>query len=247
MPPRGKGHRVFLNTGRSKAEVYLELWDIGVDGLIGANGGYVESDGEVVLHQSLTAEQTRAVVDLLRARGIEFYLEANSGLYASTDFENAAQSAVRIYGERKSTGFNLTVCDAFPDMIYGADPYRADINKISYLLGDISDVEVFREAFPELVHNTWGGRGSTALFGDVGVTGVAKDVAVQTLLDHLGAQRCDTIAMGDAMIDAPMLSFCEVGVDMGNAPYELKEMADLVVADVAHDGLAEAFRRLELV
>lgn len=37
---RSKGHRVYLCTGRSRAEVYPPLWDIGLDGMIGGNGSY---------------------------------------------------------------------------------------------------------------------------------------------------------------------------------------------------------------
>lgn len=36
---RSNGHRVYICTGRSRAEVYPELWDIGLDGMIGGNGG----------------------------------------------------------------------------------------------------------------------------------------------------------------------------------------------------------------
>lgn len=36
---RKNGHRVYICTGRSKAEVYQNLWDIGLDGMIGGNGG----------------------------------------------------------------------------------------------------------------------------------------------------------------------------------------------------------------
>lgn len=32
---RKNGHRVYICTGRSKAEVYQNLWDIGLDGMIG--------------------------------------------------------------------------------------------------------------------------------------------------------------------------------------------------------------------
>ena len=38
---RANGHRVYISTGRSKAEVYPELWAIGLDGMIGGNGSYV--------------------------------------------------------------------------------------------------------------------------------------------------------------------------------------------------------------
>mgnify|MGYP003045534224 CR=1 FL=1 len=54
---RAKGHRVYLCSGRSKAENSQEIWDIGIDGYIGGNGSYVEDDGKVVMHQLITLEQ----------------------------------------------------------------------------------------------------------------------------------------------------------------------------------------------
>ena len=35
---RANGHKVYICTGRSKAEVYPNLWKIGLDGMIGGNG-----------------------------------------------------------------------------------------------------------------------------------------------------------------------------------------------------------------
>ena len=35
---REKGHLVYVCTGRSKAEMPPEIWDIGFDGMIGGNG-----------------------------------------------------------------------------------------------------------------------------------------------------------------------------------------------------------------
>lgn len=35
---RAAGHRVYLCSGRSKAENKQEIWDIGLDGYIGGNG-----------------------------------------------------------------------------------------------------------------------------------------------------------------------------------------------------------------
>ncbi len=52
---RANGHRVYLCTGRSKAEIYDEIWAIGLDGMIGGNGCYAEDHG-----QALSAAQCRA-------------------------------------------------------------------------------------------------------------------------------------------------------------------------------------------
>ena len=54
---RKNGHKVYICTGRSKAEVYPELWEIGLDGMIGGNGSYVEHAGEIVFHKTFSSVQ----------------------------------------------------------------------------------------------------------------------------------------------------------------------------------------------
>ncbi|MBQ9346105.1 MAG: HAD hydrolase family protein [Oscillibacter sp.] len=78
---RANGHRVYICTGRSRAENCQPLWDIGLDSMIGGNGAYVEDDGQVVMHRFITAEQFRHIVDWLHSRGLEFYMEYNGISY----------------------------------------------------------------------------------------------------------------------------------------------------------------------
>ncbi len=245
---RAAGHLVYLTTGRSRAEVYPELWDLGVDGMIGGNGSYIEHRGEVVMHRTLSGRECRSVVDWLAGRGLEFYLEANSGLYASPGFRTAALPAIRAYvaGKGAVAAESVGVDDIFPEMIHGADLHRDDVNKISFILGDYQDHLDSREAFPALKAGTWGGRGSHALFGDLGIADIDKARAVDALLARIGADRADTVAFGDGAVDIPMLEYCAVGVAMGNAPEEVKEAADWVTGDVEADGLRAAFDRLGL-
>lgn len=77
---RKLGNLVFICTGRSRAEVYENIWDIGIDGMIGGNGSYVEYQDQVVMHQKITEEECREIVDWLHERNLEFYLESNNGL-----------------------------------------------------------------------------------------------------------------------------------------------------------------------
>ena len=246
---RAAGHKVYICTGRSRAEVYQNIWDIGLDGMIGGNGSYVEDGGQVVMHQCIPAEESRRIVDWLHSRKLEFYLESNNGLFASENFETAGQSAMQEYTRRKGRpgADELTVRDAFPDMIFGGELYRDDLNKVSYLLGSYQDFLDAREAFPEMQHNTWGGAGATALFGDMGVKGINKAHAIDVLLRHLGAKQEDTIAFGDAKIDIPMLEYCAYGVAMGSGGEEIRAMADYVTDDVDKDGLYKAFVHLGLI
>lgn len=246
---RENGHRVYICTGRSKAEVYQELWDIGLDGMIGGNGSYVEDHETVILHQLITLEQCKRIVDWLHSRKLEFYLESNNGLFASEKFAEKAQPSIREYSRRKGkdNADGYTVADVFPDMIYGGQLYRNDLNKVSYLLDSYQDYLDTKEQFPDMENGTWGGAGETALFGDLGVKGISKGKAISSLLDYLGARQEDTIAFGDAKIDIPMLEYCYTGIAMGNGGPEIKAMADYVTESVEEDGLYHAFVRYGLI
>ena len=246
---RENGHLVYICTGRSKAEVYPEIWKIGLDGMIGGNGSYVEHKGTVVFHRTLSMGQCTDIVDWLKEKKLEFYLECNAGLFASEHFEEMAGPVMQEYAKRKSKpdAENVTVRKAFPNMIFGADLYREDVNKISYILNDYQDYKEACEKFSELQNSTWGGRGETALFGDIGVEDIDKSFAVQKLLDYLGESKEHTIAFGDAKVDIPMLSFCATGVAMGNGGPEIKVVADMITDDVDQDGLWNAFCKLKLI
>lgn len=245
---RKQGHRVYICTGRSRAEVSEELWDIGFDGMIGGNGSYVEDHGKVVMHQRITPEQCRHIVDWLHARKLEFYLECNSGLYASEHFETEAVPAVHAYMKGKGQdSADLQVRDVFEGIRFGENLYRDDVNKVSYILSSYQDYLDSIEEFPDLKPGTWGGKGETALFGDLGVKGIDKAYSIERLLEHIGADREDTIAFGDAKVDIPMLSYCQTGVAMGNGGEEIRAMADFVTDDVEKDGLYEAFQKLRLL
>ena len=83
---RANGHLVYACTGRSKAEMPDYILNIGLDGMIGGNGAYVEHDGKVIMHQMLSAKDVREIVDWLHERHLEFYIESNNGLFAIENF-----------------------------------------------------------------------------------------------------------------------------------------------------------------
>ncbi len=66
---------------------------------------------------------------------------------------------------------------------------------------------------------------------------VDKGVAVEKLVKHLDIQREKVICIGDSYNDLPMLRFAGMGVAMGNAQQEVKEMADYVTASNDEDGI----------
>ena len=131
--------------------------------------------------------------------------------------------------------------------LQGEDLYRDDVNKISFILSSYQDHLDSKIEFPDLIANTWGGKGEVALFGDLGPTGITKRHAIEVLLDYLKADAKDTISFGDAKIDLSMFECCAFNVAMGNGGPEIKEAADYITTDVNDDGLYNAFKYLKLI
>ncbi len=243
---RENGHKVYMCTGRSKAEIPDFLWDIGLDGYMGGNGNYVEESGKVILHKLITAEQSKRIVDWLKSRNLEFYLESNNGLFASENFEEASKLVFEKYCATKGLEIK-PASELLHGIVFGGDLYRDDLNKVSFILSSYQDHLDSAKEFPDLEAHTWGGQGEVALFGDLGVKGITKAAAVDTILDYIGFSIEDTFAFGDAKIDIPMLEHCKVGVAMGNGGDEIKEMADYITDDVDNDGLYKAFEHFGLI
>ncbi|HEV3156052.1 MAG TPA: Cof-type HAD-IIB family hydrolase [Candidatus Baltobacteraceae bacterium] len=75
---------------------------------------------------------------------------------------------------------------------------------------------------------------------------VNKGRGVANVAKRLGIPMDEVLAVGDAWNDVPMFSAVGIGVAMGSAPPEVRSQADAVVADVTHDGVAEALHRFIL-
>ena len=248
---RSNGHLVYICTGCSKAEV-LERNLCELDGMIGANGGYVEDHGEVILHQSIPVDDVRTIVEWCDARGLGAVLETNEGIFYSTLMKDQARTVYSKYAAGKGSTFedawkkNEHITD---QMIFleGEDRYRTDINKIDFVLSSYQDFLDAKEAFPHMIANTWGGKDEQALFGDLSPAGITKANAIAMLLKHLGRDVEDTIAFGDAKIDISMFELCNYAVAMGNAGAETKEAADYITTDVNEDGIWNAFKYLNLI
>jgi Cof subfamily protein (haloacid dehalogenase superfamily) len=246
---RAAGNLVYACTGRSKAEMTAIFAAFPIDGMIGANGGYVESQGEVLLHQGIPADVERRLVGWLTGRGLPFYLESNNGLFASPDFREKARPALQAYmhGHGSEDVSGLEVEDIMPDMVFGGELYRDDVNKVSFVLKSHQDHVDSAAAFPELAAGTWGGKGEFALFGDLGMRGIDKAYSAHALFDHLGAAPSDTYAFGDAKVDIPLFGACGHSCCMGSGGEEARSAAEYVTTDVEKDGLYNGFAHFGLM
>lgn len=77
-------------------------------------------------------------------------------------------------------------------------------------------------------------------FGEVTAPGITKGPALAALAVRLGIAREDVIAIGDQENDVSMLVWAGLGLAMGNAPAEVRALADAVIPPVTESGVAWA-------
>jgi len=71
----------------------------------------------------------------------------------------------------------------------------------------------------------------------------SKLYGVQKLIKILGLEKDEVLAIGDGHNDFPLFEAAGFKVAMGNAPEELKAIADYIAPSLKDDGVAETIHR----
>jgi Cof subfamily protein (haloacid dehalogenase superfamily) len=73
--------------------------------------------------------------------------------------------------------------------------------------------------------------------------GGSKSNAIRWLIHRMNIDRSEVIAMGDNFNDREMIEFAGMGVAMGNAPDEIKSIANYVTDTNNNDGVRLALEK----
>ena len=88
---------------------------------------------------------------------------------------------------------------------------------------------------------------STSQSVDIVPKGGSKDKGIVALMNYLGLTMHEVAAFGDHFNDIDMLKSVGLGVAMGNAKKQVKEIADYVTADNNHDGVYLALKHFNII
>ena len=189
--------------------------------------------GAAIFERPLAASVVQELIAFARERAVHLQLYMGDRYYVH---ENNAQSALyaQLSGvepivvtslEQKFSGQSATKA------LLVADPAIAQELAIALTTHFGSRAYVTR-SYPEFV--------------EILDQGVDKGRALAYVAEHCGVSLHETMAIGDSWNDRPLLETAAIGIAMGSAPQEVVDIAYAVVADVEHDGVAEALERFVL-
>ncbi len=244
---RKNGHKIFLSTGRGKYEVGKEFHEIGFDGAIYYAGGLVELESKKIKAVTFTQQEIEFFLNFFNQENIGFNLEGLNGSYMNNFGE---ECIIHFYLD---PNWNHEQCISFlrnQNMVL-VDQMKDQINNISKitLFSKNRDLilrwkEELKDRYKITIFDV---KNSDLLYCELTYRTISKASAVDIMLKELNADLKDTIAFGDSMNDYEILQHCQLGIAMGNAVQQLKDVADDITDSVTNNGIYNSFIKYHLI
>jgi Cof subfamily protein (haloacid dehalogenase superfamily) len=219
---REQGIKVIVATGRSINDLG-HIKHIEFDGFLTFNGGYCMTiDGQVMFRQAIHPEDINNLIHYSESSTVSFSLMYEDKVRIS----HKSSQVIELY-----THVNLPVPPLY-------DKETLDIEnvlQVNVFIDPEDEGSFMQEVMPNSLSSRW-----TPLFADVNPGGVSKQKGVEFFCDHFNIDVSETMAFGDGGNDISMLKFVKIGVAMGNAGDNVKEVADFVTEEVDHHGVEAA-------
>ena len=226
------GHRIFINTGRTRSALPENVLEIGFDGFLCGCGTFIALEERILLERHIAGERAREILSALKDVNGGFVLEGTQDCY----FEKSKSRFEEIEFTRKyfaglGLGENATAEDAPP------------FDKVFLYTDKDSRTEAFFRAVAPDMTVIDRGRGMYEIIQK----GYTKGTALTQIAEHFGYARDELFAFGDSSNDLDMFQCAGYGVAMGNSSKELLRHADYVTETVENGGIEKALRLLNLI
>ncbi|MFC0522256.1 Cof-type HAD-IIB family hydrolase [Pontibacillus salicampi] len=225
---KDSGIHVAIATGRAPFMFEHLRKELDIHSYISFNGQYVVFEDEVVYENPLMMEHIKGLHDEAIQSGHPMVFLNQSGMRASVGehpfIEESLASLKFSYPEIDSSFYHnnhihqaLLFCEKGEE-----ESYFKGHNQLDFIRWHDYSVDVLP-------------------------SGGSKAIGIEKFIERTGFAKEDTIAFGDGLNDTEMIQFAHVGVAMGNAQPELKQIADVITKHVEEDGLTHGFKLVGLL
>lgn len=240
------GHKIFICTGRSYAEVPETIYKFNFDGVIAAAGGFVKYKDEVISNKILPEHMVDNLVYYLNKFDIPFVLEGDTMVYSRKDAIYAGHEHLeKLRAKKEETNYEFSAIDFILPRNHNIEEYfenRTNINKLTIYAQSHEQLLELEKVIDKDFYLIKYDKNAELL-----AKGINKFEGIKKILKYFDISVENTIAIGDSLNDYEMVKNCNIGIAMGNASEELKEIADYVTTEVEKDGIYNAMKHYELI
>ena len=242
-----QGIKVILASGRPTTgmievgkELQLDVYE----------GYYVSFNGSKVVDAKTREELFDYPMDLEDAKHVLHHLKQfdraramiNHGeyMYVHDVYDNYIDingTSMNIY-QYEARGGNFKLCEV-DDLETFVD---FSVNKI-LTTGDPAYLETHYKAMSEPFKDTLSCMFTAPIYFEYTAKNIDKAAALDALFTSIGINKEEVISFGDGQNDTSIIKYAGIGVAMGNAVAELKEVADEITLSNEEDGIAVALEQ----
>lgn len=227
-----KGIKIFIATGRIKKHIN-NIDNLVFDGYITANGFDCYIGDKSIYRHTIAKDEIYSLIDYLKNKE----LFPCSVMMARGVFINYITDEVDRY--LKSINLQIPIADNYYNFL---ENNIDDILQINLFVDKIKEKELMSKIFKNCESSRW-----HPSFFDVNIKDIGKHIGIDKVIEYYGIKLEETIAFGDGENDISMIKHVGIGVAMGNANKEVKEIADYITDDVDNDGVYKALKHYGLI
>lgn len=221
---RDDGNLVGISTSRSETNCRSFLGELNPDILVVSGGALVKKDEEYIFSAVFTKERTRELIQTARrvcGNSCEITIDTIDKHYWNYKVDPKKQD--QSWGDSIWTNF-----DGFDEQALKMCVEILDEETAKQLERELPDCDAARF--------------SDGFWYKYTKKGVNKEDSIRIVCDACGISTEDIVAFGDDYADIGMLRMAGLGVAMGNAIDEVKNIADVIIGPNDEDGIAEYLR-----
>lgn len=235
------GIKVVLASGRVFSSVKYNQNLLNIKGpIVATNGSLISLDGrDIYKTYPLGEDKLKQLYEFCISNRLDFHIYDDENYYTNrVNLEKIKHLEID-----NNYGMNYQV-----NLIYKNDPisYLIENNKkaVKFQISGIDDNDLSRNEIVKILNNDFSDSLYITSSGfsqlEIGNKNATKWSSIEEICEILGINKNEVAAIGDAHNDIPMVSNAELGFAMGNAKEELKEIADIIVANNESSGVLEA-------
>ncbi len=218
---RSLGHKVLVNTGRSTAFLPSHIdFERNFDGVVSGAGARIVLDNKEVFCETVELDAVKRFCELSFEQEQISVLEGIDNMYYIGDDNGGHDEWIPLTKDNLQKNLKADMRIEKFTVLGTASPKIPDVLGGDYLV-------IQHKNYAEIIKKT-----------------CSKACAVKFVMKYLGLSKEQSIAMGDSLNDFDMIEEAGIGVAMGNAVDEIKNVADMITESVDDAGVAVALERI---